>query len=203
VPKDRMTVSKYSRYAKSVITKVWATVDYERLNYKNKANVKAIKEGTYFDPSKIENYRIVANENGLATYSVTGAVVETGQVTDEVEWMYVMDVCGNIYVAKRIKNSFYHLDLAGYTNPVAAGRIQIRAGRIEWIDEQSGHFKFSGHSPLVEAELIMQDFETTGMEVRMWQGKPTADDRLKQPLLAAQKKQQALERIRAWHDHYG
>jgi len=143
-PKPKLTHPQYQDRAKS-------------MDWRANAIDKDVKAQVFTD-SQLETYRVVPDADGRAVYALTEEPIHTGVLTEENEWMYVVDICGNLFVAKRIKNRVYHSALTGGKNPVAAGRIQIDHGRITFLDEESGHYKLKDHVWIVIWEMVVQGF---------------------------------------------
>lgn len=59
------------------------------------------------------------------------------------QFMYVVDMNGNIVIGSRAGQHMPHPTLIGGTNPTVrgAGIVEIRGGKIYSIDNSSGHFK--------------------------------------------------------------
>ena len=59
------------------------------------------------------------------------------------QFMYVIDESGNIIIGSRAGQRMPHPTLIGGENPViqGAGIVDIRGGRIFWVNNSSGHFK--------------------------------------------------------------
>ena len=59
------------------------------------------------------------------------------------QFMYVVDVDGNIIIGSRAGQHMPHPTLIGGSNPTVqgAGIIEIRGGKIYSVDNASGHFK--------------------------------------------------------------
>lgn len=64
------------------------------------------------------------------------------------KFMYVVDLNGNIIIGTRAGGHMPHPTLIGGQDPMvkAAGIVDIRAGRIYFIDNASGHFRPSKSS---------------------------------------------------------
>lgn len=70
------------------------------------------------------------------------------------QYMYVVDMDGNIIIGTRGGQRMPHPTLVGGSNPQvrAAGIVEIRGGKIHSINNASGHFK-----PSVESLGIAED----------------------------------------------
>ncbi|MDD9950546.1 MAG: hypothetical protein OXT67_03180 [Zetaproteobacteria bacterium] len=115
-----------------------------------------------FTQAELSNFKVGANAAGKPVFVSTGEIVSQRPVTEgakdlrgAVEWMYVMHEDGAIYVTNRDATAgVYHSALAAGKNPVAAGTFKFDlSGNLVEVTEESGHFKFRGHLPLVKHEL--------------------------------------------------
>jgi len=171
--------AKYHAWARSMDNTVWATIDFELPK-------------KHFSEAELEQLRIVFNERGEAVYNSTGRILDT---TDDQEWMYVMDVSGNLYVGPRLSNQ-YHSALAGGSNPIGAGVVEAKSGEILYLNEESGHYKLKEHVWVVIEALKAQGFKS-GERRRVWFAEPSPyeafpDDRRKDAVRA-----QRAERVAA------
>jgi RHS repeat-associated protein len=111
------------------------TVDSSMLAADEAAGV--LKNGSYIKNPTARNINDLITDSGKI-----GSKEMSGQ------YMYVVDMNGNIVIGTRAGQRMPHPTLVGGVNPQvqAAGIVEIRAGKIYKIDNASGHFKPSKDS---------------------------------------------------------
>lgn len=143
MPKPKLNGRRYERFGKSLYFL---------------ANAIDVDIGVkHFTEAELEVVRVVADAEGRAVYAVERREGRL-DTSNGGEWMYVMDIHGNFYVALRVENKVFHSSLGG-PSTAAAGVIQIKEGVIRSIDEESGHYRLTNHMLLVEVELWRQGFD--------------------------------------------
>ena len=74
------------------------------------------------------------------------------------DYMYVIDMDGNIIIGNRAGQRMPHPTLVGGTNPQvqAAGMVNIRGGKIYSMNNASGHFKPSSDCLIIAKEKFSE-----------------------------------------------
>ncbi|MCM3874997.1 MAG: hypothetical protein NEA02_01115 [Thermoanaerobaculia bacterium] len=111
-----------------------------------------------FTESELESRRVVARD-GKLVFAETGEPVTTTKDT-----IYVMDRHGNMFIDESEFGSVHHSSLAGGEEPVAAGHIGAKDGRVTMLNESSGHYGENlkdGASGLAKDELARQGVDTS------------------------------------------
>lgn len=112
--------------------------------------IESDKKRTFVDPADGKTKPVYDPARGgyIKNPSATelSSVVKNGKVAGGFEngkFMYVVDENGKVWVGKRMGESMPHPTLIGGKNPkvLAAGMVEIKAGKITNIDNHSGHFK--------------------------------------------------------------
>lgn len=108
-----------------------------------------LKDGVYKTNPTAELLSGMVNEHGKI-----GGKATSGQ------FMYVVDMNGDIIIGTRAGQHMPHPTLIGGTNPrvKAAGIVELRGGRISSIDNASGHFRPS-KSSLKSAEEAFEKLD--------------------------------------------
>ncbi|CAI5723036.1 unnamed protein product [Hyaloperonospora brassicae] len=99
----------------------------------------------YCTEAQREDYEIefallpCSNEKKISVrYAASKQVVHTD---DRSKWIFVLDLCGRLYLGRKRKGRFHHSSFVSGAPIFAAGKIAIAHGVIVAIEPHSGHFK--------------------------------------------------------------
>lgn len=111
-----------------------------------------LKDGVYIKNPTTKPIRELIDTNG-----------KIGGKNMNGKFMYVVDLNGNIIIGTRAGGHMPHPTLIGGQDPMvkAAGIVDIRAGRIYYIDNASGHFRPS-KSSLNSAKEAFESLDPKG-----------------------------------------
>lgn len=117
---------------------------------------KDIKQGVMQDGRYVKNPTAKPLNPGTVEVTPGGKVKVDGKLLNG-EYMYVVDMDGNITFGGRGGQHMPHPTLIGGENPQvqAAGMMKVQGGKIIYVDNGSGHFK-PGSGSLEAAEKAFQ-----------------------------------------------
>ena len=102
------------------------------------------------DPDEREKYRLRFGSNGFI-YDASGKKFDTRNAVRVDEHgvrsllklaMFVMDAAGNFYASNfQEVHVFHHSSLVGGESVAAAGELEVIGGRLEFINDRSGHYR--------------------------------------------------------------
>ena len=128
---------------------------------------------------KADAFEITSDSSGRPVFKNSGQLLSQSLPPGE-EWMYVIRPSGRIYVSgrylfsseKNIYTKIFHSSLAGQdadrnpSNVVAAGTIKTdQDDYINYIDEQSGHYRLKNHIFIFTHLLIKNGFNTSRIRI--------------------------------------
>lgn len=126
-----------------------------------------LSTGIYLKPEERSGF-LVKFENGQLTFP------SLPQVEGELEMMFVVDACGNMYIGQKRdgkgkeETSFSHAGLVGGGPVASAGKIFFTNGRLSGINDHSGHYRSGAPEMKVALEVLKRhgvDLDTVCVHV--------------------------------------
>lgn len=118
-------------------------------------------------PEKIEQHRVVVDENGLMRH-IDGRLVDTHAARshwtpDGGRAIFTMDPHGNMYVSMEHQRGVIHHSTLASGRPVAgAGEVSVVNGRLVELTDSSGHYR-----PLrSNTKNVLEELASRGIDIR-------------------------------------
>lgn len=101
----------------------------------------------YCSEKEREQYRVIVHNGSLVWVSERnpgcGGSYSCVDTKNQLKWIFVIDLCRNMYVNKKKKRAFHHSSFVAGQPVMAAGRISVRDGLVVCIGPNSGHYRTS------------------------------------------------------------
>jgi hypothetical protein len=125
---------------------------------KRSVSRKVLEESVldYCDVTRRRQYMVTVRDGRLVwvcdgAHWDAGERVHTGTCD---KWIFVMALDGTLYVNRKVKGRFHHSCFLAGGRVLAAGRLIVLDGRVEFLAAQSGHYKPNPRCVDVVAEVL-------------------------------------------------